>query len=122
MIERLHPEENRFDLNSEDLTSERLNLDSLREEIRTIQEQELAGNLKTAHLTPDGFDPDELTKEDLIIWHKFKSGTLNLEEFRNYQQHLKEYGSSAILAGMIANKMMLEEEIKEMKEKKDNNT
>ncbi len=122
MIERLHPEENRFDLNSEDLVSETLNIDSLREEVKEIREQELAGNLKSAHLTSDRFDPDELSKEDLVMWHKFKSGNLSLEELQDYQKQLKTHNSSAIFAGMIANKLagqMLKRWVEKAKNEKD---
>jgi len=82
-------------------------LAAFHEEIAALKREEEEQG-KTGHFLKPGFDPAELTEDDLAIWERVKSGEATREQFEQYRKGLQEAGgaSRSAFGSFIANKMV----------------
>lgn len=92
-------------------------LSAFQEEIKIFKEEEKNSG-RTAHLTSEGFNEDDLNEEDMEIWRAVKEGSITYEQLEVYRKGIfSEMGLKPVLipgvprsrahfAALIANKAL----------------
>jgi len=124
-MDNLKPKENQGQTESEK------GLAGFQEEMAQFQEDERMGVRKSGHfLHTPGFNPKELTEEDMAIWQKIKDKSIGKEDVDVYRKNLVSvFGNldssrgqfcqmAANLGAVILMKKQLEEYVKNKQEAK----
>lgn len=103
----------RKELNLTPEANDNLDLESLRMEIDSLREEELAKKEQGKPYLRDLEDanPSELTEGDLEIYGKFKNQDLTSEEFNNQKEETTGSGSKALFA-WLSNQLMSPENMR----------